>query len=282
MATITQKTYICCYLKIYNMHNLLKRSFSGIIYVLIFISATLFSKESYVVLITLFGFISIWEFSKMIAIKNYASYFIFPVTLFLILQRQYSFATLGLLGITVFSSLLLGFQLIFKKDIPYEDHRQKLGLSIRYIIFSMCFLVLLPFYQNEYHPYLMLALVSLIWVNDSFAFLVGKNIGKRKLFASVSPKKTVEGFFGGLFFSVLTAYAISYFNSDFTALHWIIIGVLISVLGTLGDLVESKFKRKANIKDSGNILPGHGGILDRLDSLLFVAPFVYLFINYII
>lgn len=282
MATITQKTYICCCLKIYNMRNLLRRSFSGIIYVLIFISAILFSKESYIVLITLFGFLCIWEFSKLIALKNYAAYILFPLTLYLLISRQYSYASIGILTITLLSSTYLVYQLFVKKEINYKDNRQKLGLTYRYVIFSMCFLVLLPFYENSFHPYLMISILSLIWVNDSFAFLIGKNFGKHKLFPSVSPKKTIEGFVGGLVFSLLAALLISKFNLDFSMLHWLIIGILVSVLGTTGDLVESKFKRQAGLKDSGNIMPGHGGILDRLDSLLFAAPFVYLFINYII
>ena len=128
----------------------------------------------------------------------------------------------------------------------------------------------------------MISLLILIWVNDSFAFFVGKNFGKRKLFVSVSPKKTQEGFIGGLLFSLLFAYIVSRFNTNFTTLNWLIIAVIISVIGTLGDLVESKFKRQANIKDSGTIMPGHGGMLDRLDSLFFAAPFVYLYINFII
>mgnify|MGYP003387074849 FL=1 len=122
----------------------------------------------------------------------------------------------------------------------------------------------------------------LIWINDSFAYLVGKNFGRRKLFESVSPKKTIEGFLGGLSFSIGTGYLISHYVQDYSTQNWIIIAMIVSVIGTIGDLVESKFKRQANIKDSGNIMPGHGGILDRLDSLLFVAPFVYLYINFII
>ena len=122
----------------------------------------------------------------------------------------------------------------------------------------------------------------MIWVNDSFAFLVGKNFGKRKLFVSVSPKKTQEGFLGGLAFALIAAFIISKLNTDFTVVNWLVIAVIVSVIGTIGDLVESKFKRQANIKDSGTIMPGHGGILDRLDSLLFAAPFVYLYINFII
>tara|TARA_B100000767_G_C19630771_1_gene478171 strand:- start:504 stop:944 length:441 start_codon:yes stop_codon:yes gene_type:complete len=146
----------------------------------------------------------------------------------------------------------------------------------------MVFLVLLPIYKGEYNPYLMISILVMIWVNDSFAFLVGKNFGKRKLFVSVSPKKTQEGFLGGLVFALISAYIISLLNNDFTTINWLAIALIVSVIGTIGDLVESKFKRQANIKDSGAIMPGHGGMLDRLDSLLFAAPFVYLFINFII
>ena len=218
----------------------------------------------------------------MISLKNYAAYILFPLTLYLLISRQYSYASMGILAITLLSCTYLVYQLFVKKEISYKDNRQKLGLTYRYVIFSMCFLVLLPFYENSFHPYLMISILSLIWVNDSFAFLIGKNFGKHKLFPSVSPKKTIEGFIGGLVFSLLAALLISKFNLDFSMLNWLIISVLVSALGTTGDLVESKFKRQAGIKDSGNIMPGHGGILDRLDSLLFAAPFVYLFINYII
>ena len=94
----------------------------------------------------------------------------------------------------------------------------------------------------------MICILSVIWVNDSFAFLVGKNFGKNKLFPSVSPKKTIEGFLGGLVFSLLAAIIISKFNLDFSMLNWLVIAVIVSVIGTIGDLVESKFKRQANSK----------------------------------
>ncbi|MFY9242818.1 MAG: phosphatidate cytidylyltransferase [Polaribacter sp.] len=264
------------------MRHLLKRSFSGIVFVLLFISAILFSKESYVILTALFGFLCIWEFSKMIQLKSFVTYIFFGTLLFLMLKKQESYATTGILMITILSSLSLIYQLLAKKEITFSNDRAKLGVTIRYVIFSITFLILLPFHQNEFHPNLIISILSIIWVNDSFAFLVGKNLGVHKLFSSVSPKKTVEGFFGGLVFSLLAAMFISKFNSNFTMLNWLIIGVIVSSIGTLGDLVESKFKRQANIKDSGNLMPGHGGILDRLDSLLFVTPFVYLYINFII
>ncbi|UAM98588.1 phosphatidate cytidylyltransferase [Polaribacter litorisediminis] len=264
------------------MRNLLRRIFSGIVYILTFISAVLFSKESYIILISIFGFLSIWEFSRMIKLKTYASYLFFSILLFLMLKRQESYAVVVILAITIGSSLFLMYQLFLKKEIGFSNERAKLGISIRYVILAMCFLVLLPFHEDRFHPYLMIGILSIIWINDSFAFLIGKNFGKNKLFPSVSPKKTIEGFFGGLVFSLIGALLISKFNVDFSMTNWLIIGLIVSSMGTIGDLVESKFKRQAGIKDSGNIMPGHGGILDRLDSLLFVAPFVYLYINFII
>lgn len=264
------------------MRNLLRRSFSGIVYVILFVAAILFSKESYIVLVSVFGLIGIWELSKMIHFKSIVSYILFGLTVFLILKRANSYAAIGILGINILSSLYLMYQLFAKKEISFANEREKLGLTIRYLMFSFCFLILLPFNNQEYSPYLMISILVLIWVNDSFAFLVGKNIGKRKLFVSVSPKKTQEGFLGGFVFALIAAYIISILNSDFTLINWLIIASIVSIIGTIGDLVESKLKRQANIKDSGNIMPGHGGILDRLDSLLFAAPFVYLYINFII
>ena len=119
----------------------------------------------------------------------------------------------------------------------------------------------------------------LIWINDSFAYLIGSNFGRQKLFESVSPKKTVEGFLGGVFFSAVGSYFIFKCTNNLDFSNWLIISVIISVFGTIGDLIESKYKRQANVKDSGNLMPGHGGLLDRLDSAIFVAPFIYLFLK---
>mgnify|MGYP000218125112 FL=1 len=264
------------------MSSFSKRSISGIIYVIVFISAILFSEYSYIALTSIFGLLCIWEFSKMIQFKNFISYLIFGLTVFLFLKRPQSYAIIVILLLTLVSLLFLIYKLYAKKEISYKDDRSKSGMTTRYLIFPLSFLVLLPFYHQTYHPYLILYILVLVWVNDSFAFLVGKNFGKRKLFKSVSPKKTIEGFVGGFVFSLIAGYIISKYETIFTPLNWIIIASMVSILGTIGDLVESKFKRQANIKDSGNIMPGHGGILDRLDSLLFVAPFVYLYINFII
>ena len=93
----------------------------------------------------------------------------------------------------------------------------------------------------------------------------------------ISPKKTIEGFLGGVVFATIAGVIIAKYYINFSVLVWIVTALIISVFGTIGDLIESKFKRLANVKDSGNIMPGHGGILDRLDSIIFVAPFLFLF-----
>lgn len=264
------------------MSNLFRRSFSGIVYVLLFLFSILFSQESYLFLITSFGLLCLWEFGKMIQFKSIAPYIFFGATLFLMFIRQKSFAITGILFITLASSMFFSYQLFTKKPINYHTERIKLGITIRYIIFSFCFLVLLPFSDGLFHPYLMISILSIIWINDSFAFLVGKNFGKKKLFPSVSPNKTIEGFIGGMVFSLLSAFIISKVYPHFSLFHWMMIALIVSNIGTIGDLIVSKFKRQANLKDSGNLMPGHGGILDRLDSLLFASPFVYLYINFII
>ena len=114
----------------------------------------------------------------------------------------------------------------------------------------------------------------MIWCNDSFAYLTGKSLGKHKLFPEVSPKKTIEGTVGGIVFSGIAAIFIYQYTHLFSEFYWIIIALFVSLLGTIGDLVQSKFKRLAKVKDSGTILPGHGGIFDRLDSMFYLNPFI--------
>ena len=121
----------------------------------------------------------------------------------------------------------------------------------------------------------MIGLLCIIWASDTFAYLTGKAFGKHKLFERISPKKTIEGFLGGLVGAMIISILIDIYSVR-PMWQWIILAVVLVVTGTIGDLVESSFKRAAKVKDSGTILPGHGGLLDRLDSLLFASPFAYL------
>jgi phosphatidate cytidylyltransferase len=128
---------------------------------------------------------------------------------------------------------------------------------------------------------LVLAIILSLWVNDTMAYLVGSLIGKTPL-SPISPKKTWEGTIGGIIFAVLAMGAVGYFLSSGFEMQavsqWMIVAAIAAVAGTIGDLLQSKLKRLADVKDSGHILPGHGGFLDRFDSLLFATPFIWLYI----
>jgi phosphatidate cytidylyltransferase len=118
-----------------------------------------------------------------------------------------------------------------------------------------------------------------VWFNDSWAYIIGKNFGKHKLYERISPKKSVEGFIGGLVFSILGAWVVTLLTNELSLMHWFVIALIISIFGTIGDLIQSKFKRQAEVKDSGNLMPGHGGLFDRLDSILFASPFIYTYLE---
>lgn len=264
------------------MSNLLTRTLSALVYAVLFISAILFSAETYIGLLAIFATFCIWELSKIFKYKNIIPYIILAYTVYMSLHRENNNQNDFLLGCTLVGLVILLYFLISTKPITTEKFSQKVFLQVIYLVLPFYFLMNLPFIDNSYQPHIIIYIILIIWTNDSFAFLVGKNFGKRKLFEKVSPKKTVEGFIGGLVFSMITGYFIGLYSGIFSILDWVIIAIIVAIFGSLGDLVESKFKRQANIKDSGTIMPGHGGLLDRLDSLFFLAPFVYLYIHYIL
>jgi phosphatidate cytidylyltransferase len=138
---------------------------------------------------------------------------------------------------------------------------------------------ILPHPGITFSPGIIIGFFILIWANDTGAYLTGKIFGRHKLMERISPKKTWEGFFGGFLTAVLAAWFLSGWLGVVDRLHWLLISVIVSVAGTYGDLVESMLKRSTGVKDSGTIMPGHGGFLDRFDSAIISFPLVYLFIS---
>lgn len=136
-------------------------------------------------------------------------------------------------------------------------------------------------HNGSYAPWNVLFLFFFMWASDTGAYFSGRAFGKNKLFERLSPKKTIEGFIGGIVTSMLVGIAAFYFVGGASLLVWVFIGGILSVTGTLGDLFESMLKRQAGIKDSGNILPGHGGILDRFDSTFLSAPVYWIVLQII-
>jgi phosphatidate cytidylyltransferase len=266
------------------MNETSTRFLSGLVYVTLLIVATSYSVQSFYVLFGIFLIITLFEFCRILKVNFYLPIVIGCISYFLAV-KYYLFIKLDviILGLTVLTSISL-LQLLFNTQTNELSLFKKYWYIIGYVIFPFIIITKIPFSGINFRPKIIISIFILIWANDTFAYIVGKSIGKRKLFEKISPKKTIEGFLGGLIFSVIAGVLISkyYFNpSEQHSLKsmfiWSVTAVIISIFSTLGDLIESKFKRIAGVKDSGSIMPGHGGILDRLDSIIFVAPFVFLF-----
>lgn len=201
-----------------------------------------------------------------------------------LLINEYTF--LGLFSVIMFGCLYEFSKII--KIIQPKNYLLYLPLAFLYIIFPIILIIDLgvnpKHITQSYSPLFPCGIIFSIWVNDTMAYVVGSFFGKTP-FSKISPKKTWEGTIGGIILCMFTIGIISKFLTIGKVIEWkdwIIISGICGVFGTLGDLIESKFKRMANLKDSGSIMPGHGGFLDRFDSLLLTAPFVWIYIKIII
>ncbi|KRD58229.1 phosphatidate cytidylyltransferase [Flavobacterium sp. Root935] len=288
------------------MNETLKRTISGAVYIALLLTSILFSTESFITLFGIFLIITLYEFSNLVNLNKVFS-ILFGMSIYAatILISHYNKQTSKFINDTFNSNItletnikqldliLLAVTLVVSIKciiFLFYDSVQKISTSSKYlyllgyITLPFIFIVKISFGTNDYNPKIILGLFVLIWTNDTFAYLLGKSIGKHKLFERVSPKKTIEGFLGGVVFAAFAGFLISKLyiqpNPEFSnksILIWTIIALIVSIFGTIGDLIESKFKRIAGVKDSGSIMPGHGGILDRLDSVIFVAPIIFLF-----
>ncbi len=265
------------------MNETLTRALSGVLYIAILISATLYFPS----FLALFGALLMLTVSEFCDLVKLTKRIAFPLTLLAYIAFSYfvQSQTIDIL-IWVFTFLIAVKAMFFlfgTKESRLSIASKYLYL-IGYIVFPFLLLTRLPLIENFFNPKIIIGLFILIWINDTMAYVVGKSVGKRKLFERVSPKKTIEGFLGGLIFAVISSVFIAQYYILQPTFIWVSIAILVGVLGTIGDLIESKFKRVAGVKDSGKIMPGHGGILDRLDSIIFVGPFVFLLyqiLNYV-
>ena len=269
-----------------------KRIISGSVFGGLFI-ASLYTHVSFALLTFIFGIISTNEFNKLTNQKGIGYYIVFSLIYIYFALTEYLlninnqpnswFNDLKdtLLIFSIFISLFLLRDLFSTKNLT-SVLIKKYFRFVFYVTSSFIFIYLIANFNGFYEPSIILGCFILIWVNDSFAYMVGKKFGKQKLFYSISPHKTVEGFLGGLLFCCISASIVSrYIDESISTSNWLTMAIIISIFGTLGDLIESKFKRESNVKDSGKIMPGHGGILDRLDSIIFASPYIYLFLKLI-
>lgn len=270
------------------MKNLVLRSLSGAVYVALIVGAIFAGPYYLYTLMALFGALGILELHRA-ALPGWNGFIpglakaVDIISLAIIL-----FVPVGNIENTILSGAgILPVYLLVRGVIALYDTTEHPFRSVAWSAMSLLYLAmplltLMLIYHVQGGPQLVLIMFIMIWLNDTGAFCSGSLMGRHKMFPRLSPKKTWEGFAGGFIFCIVAAWiCFRFFNcTSWSLLGWIFFGIIASVFATWGDLFESLLKRNAGVKDSGNIIPGHGGILDRIDSLLFVAPasFLYYFL----
>ncbi|MEJ8607034.1 phosphatidate cytidylyltransferase [Riemerella anatipestifer] len=282
--------------------NLLLRIIFGGVYALVIIACTtpygaitinnllgnyvVGAEQLYFGLITFLLFVGVWECVRMMKFDNtFWKWLVFPAVLLVYYRFSMKYFYNGFYA-NITLSEMLGLSLLpiaavtlfrYPKELYYENG--KLIFAVIYTVIPFSFALGLPTFIKglpESFSMEVFWMFVLIWSSDSFAYVFGRLLGKHKMAPKISPKKTWEGFIGGVLCTMLLGFFI---EQNYTELrgNWILVGVLVSVFAPMGDLLESQLKRTFGVKDSGNIIPGHGGILDRLDSFMVCAPVLYLY-----
>ncbi len=261
------------------------RAITGFFFILVLIGAVLWSQYSFVSFFVLMAGMCAHEFYRMVATPE-----VKPLRFYGLLCAVLGTATTGLVLLDVLptSSLLLCIILVLFTYIGalFRNEGQPIN-DVAYTLFGLlytaipfCFFISLGFLSGTYNGYIPLGFLILLWTNDTGAYLAGRSFGRYKLFERISPNKTWEGFLGGIVLAVVAGINLARYFPELSTLHWVILALIIGVFGTIGDLVESMLKRNLGVKDSGSILPGHGGLLDRFDGLLMAAPLAYIFLKF--
>jgi phosphatidate cytidylyltransferase len=270
------------------VNNFWTRTIAGIVFVALLAGAVLLHPLAVAVLFLAVAVIGYLEFHKLFTNKPFPTLSMIVglmtgagiyVLLVLAAFQMMSFHHLALILPLLFFPFLAA---LLRTDVMSLTQAVISTLGVLYIFIPLALLNFYPnpaFVEGQYEKSILLGFLIMVWTNDSFAYLTGKLIGKHKLYEKVSPKKTWEGSIGGLVFSMVAAYILSLFFPVLSTSEWLTMSILTVIFGVIGDLFESLMKRMYGLKDSGNIIPGHGGVLDRFDALFFSSPmvFVYLF-----
>lgn len=213
--------------------------------------------------------------------KWYGMIFSFFVFLFFFLRSVIPISNVFIYVILAFAFISFALELLRKSNAIKNLSAEFLGVFYVSIPFTLTNYIV--FYYGDFDFRLLLGIFVLIWAYDIFAYFIGSSFGKKKIFPDISPNKSLEGTVGGILISILSGFIIFKILNILSLLDWMLLGLIVSLGALIGDLIESKLKRSAGVKDSGKIMPGHGGLLDRFDSFLFavVGAFIYLiFIKY--
>ena len=273
-----------------NVKDLITRAGDGIIYILIILLGVLGGRVSFLIVFGAILGTALFEFYRMVekdtshAISKIFN-IVMGIVLFLSVYLFIEKITLYVLPVAILVYLLIliaSAVFIRRSDILHGIIYSVFGQM--YITMPLSLLMLISYsYQHNlvgdgYGWVPILALFVFIWVNDTAAYFIGSLIGKHKLIEHISPRKSVEGFIAGILFTLLASFIFAGIYPGFSTGFWMGYGVAVALFGTLGDLFESLIKRTCSVKDAGHLIPGHGGILDRIDSLLVAVPAAYLFL----
>ena len=264
------------------MKSFLIRITTGIFFVAALLGAMLYNYVSFGILFAIVSGLAVNEFCNIVHGYKKTSFstllaVLGGVYLFFILFAV-SFLSIGkpmmLVLPYIFLVLYIFIRELYRKEGGAMDNFAYFTLSQVYAALPFALLNILASYGGTYSYVLPLSVFVFLWCNDSGAYCVGCLIGKHKMFERISPKKTWEGFAGGATVAVIAGYVMSLYFDILNTWQWMAMAAVVVAVGTLGDLIESCMKREMKIKDSGNILPGHGGILDRFDSCILAVPAV--------
>lgn len=272
------------------MKNLIIRALTGIIFVVVLVSAICIHPIFFLILFCVITGLTLWEFGGLI--KHYenanlqqALNVLGGVYLFI---ATFVYAN-GLTDGKIFLPYLLFIMLTMIAELYYKAPNpiNTWAFTLFAQVYCAGSFSMLNFIGAEpgtpgvmtYTPLFIMAIFIFVWLDDTGAYLVGSLIGKRKLFERISPKKSWEGFFGGLILVLASSQAFAWFAPEISRLNWLGLAATVVLFGTWGDLIESLLKRTLGVKDSGHILPGHGGMLDRFDSVMLAVPASYIYIE---
>ena len=265
------------------MFNFITRAITGILFVVLIGIALILSPMTYAMIMTCVITLATNEFCRMTRTSGQAPHFYIALSInlmafmlgFLVNTQGTDIRVLLLLIGLIWIIFLI--ELFSNNEHPFLNIGMTL-LCILYIGMPFALFNLLAFKNGQYDYWPILYLFVLCWVNDTGAYITGVTMGRHKLLERISPKKTIEGFIGGILLTIIAAYVVYKYVTWMDLPFWFCIATALvaSIIGTCGDLVESMFKRSVSIKDSGHVLPGHGGILDRFDAVMFVCPIVAL------
>jgi len=274
----------------FNVKTFYTRATTALVFVALLLGCVWYSCYSFAAFFTIVGLIGLNEYNKMakkcgkqaIGFANYLLHVLFIYSVFYGGIFDMNGILPILLALILLVPIFLIIKLFSKKSFSFNDY--SFLIPFAYVTLPCMLLILMSnshnaiMYSEIFVPQKVLGMIFFVWINDTGAYFVGSFFGKHKLYEKISPNKTWEGTLGGIAFCIGLSFVVAQIFPQLAQIHWLAISIIVAVFGNLGDLVESMLKRQAGVKDSGTLMPGHGGVLDRFDSLFFATPFVFCYL----